>query len=379
LSRGFFELQRRLEVAVDRRSAVPLAVQIHDQLTWLIASRVLKSGDRLPSIRLFASELGIHHHTVRAVYRQLAGEGLIAVRAGSGATVLDFESLQLARPKVGGVVEAIAVLIAGYDPYYLPFLRGIDEIAQDMRALTIVGVTGDSPVRAQMQLDQLLARGCSGIIAASVGGFIDAQLQVQSASDPAPIVHCDQPDRRRNSIVFDGVSAAVQVAEHFASHGHTSIAFMAPSGDLPNMRVLLGGFERAVADGAIERVTPVAVDDFGVESATNAAVQLLREAKLPLAIATGGDATAIGVMIAARDLGLRVGRDVALISYGEIEAARHLAPPLSTVSTPAFEMGRRAAQELRSLMSGRPDFGVITLPTHLVVRESCGPHGSELN
>jgi DNA-binding LacI/PurR family transcriptional regulator len=48
------------------------------------------------------------------------------------------------------------------------------------------------------------------------------------------------------------------------------------------------------------------------------------------------------------------------------------APPLTTVRTPAEEVGRRAAQNLVKLVRRQPVDPLILLPTEIVIRRSCG-------
>lgn len=365
----------RLSVTADRSSALPIGVQLREQLTWLIASRVLTPGDRLPSIRELAAALGVHHHTVRGVYRQLAADGLLAVRQGSLAKVRDFSSLQLARPRASAVGETIGVLIAGFDPFYLPFLQGVERVATAMRALTVVCVTEDSPVKARIQIDQLVSRGVSGIIAASVGQLVRDELAPGLERSTIPIVYCDQPDLERDSINFDGASAGYEMAMHLALHGHRHITLLAPSLEMPNVAALHSGFQRALATGSVEKVTTHLTNGFTMTAGAQAAQALLIGGERPTAIATAADTLALGVLATTAQLGIGVPDDLALMSYGQIDVAALVNPALSTVAVPAEEMGRLAAERLRDRLSGGAARGRTTLSARLVVRQSCGRHG----
>jgi len=61
--------------------------QISAQLRGFIASGLLASGERLPSVRQLANDLGIAPGTVAKVYRALDTEGLLSTRIGSGTRV----------------------------------------------------------------------------------------------------------------------------------------------------------------------------------------------------------------------------------------------------------------------------------------------------
>ena len=76
-----------LPVTLDRASATPLAVQLAEQLRSAAGDGRLRSGDRLPSTRALATELGVSRTVTAAAYEQLHAEGWIAGRHGSGTYV----------------------------------------------------------------------------------------------------------------------------------------------------------------------------------------------------------------------------------------------------------------------------------------------------
>lgn len=77
------------KIRIDLSSPVPAYRQIVDGLRTLFVEGALGPGSRLPSVRRLAMELGVHFNTVGEAYRELAGEGWIDIRHGSGATVLE--------------------------------------------------------------------------------------------------------------------------------------------------------------------------------------------------------------------------------------------------------------------------------------------------
>lgn len=63
----------------------PIYEQIKEQLRKLIVSGVLKSDEKLPSIREIASSLAINPNTIQRAYRELESEGYIYTIAGKGS------------------------------------------------------------------------------------------------------------------------------------------------------------------------------------------------------------------------------------------------------------------------------------------------------
>ena len=76
-----------IRLALDRDLPVPLVVQLTGLIRYGIAGGDFRAGDRLPSVRGLADEVGVAPMTITAVYRDLKAAGLIEARAGSGTFV----------------------------------------------------------------------------------------------------------------------------------------------------------------------------------------------------------------------------------------------------------------------------------------------------
>jgi len=107
-----------------------------------------------------------------------------------------------------------------------------------------------------------------------------------------------------------------------------------------------------------------------------AASRLLGGSRRPTAIVACNDLMAMGTMRAAREQGLRVGRDLSVVGFDDIPLAEHAHPPLTTVRQPVYEIGRRVCRMLVRVLSGEPlevdEFQVLFEP-QLTIRDSTGP------
>jgi GntR family transcriptional regulator len=72
---------------IDRTSALPVYVQLAEQIRLLIHRGALAPGDPLPTVRALAVELGINANTVTRVYRDLQQQGLLRLERGVGTFV----------------------------------------------------------------------------------------------------------------------------------------------------------------------------------------------------------------------------------------------------------------------------------------------------
>lgn len=72
---------------IDLASNVPVYEQIANGLRAELVAGQFGPGDKLPTVRVLAIDLGVHHNTVAQAYRQLANEGWLELKRHRGATV----------------------------------------------------------------------------------------------------------------------------------------------------------------------------------------------------------------------------------------------------------------------------------------------------
>jgi GntR family transcriptional regulator len=92
----------------------PLYLQLMQQVRHAIETGVLADGELMPGIRTLAEELVISHNTVAKAYSELAREGLLELRHGSGAYVSAkrriqsrAEQVRIAQQRVRTLVQAL--------------------------------------------------------------------------------------------------------------------------------------------------------------------------------------------------------------------------------------------------------------------------------
>jgi GntR family transcriptional regulator len=87
-----------LALQLDFRSGLPIYVQIirHLERSCMGPQPRLKPGDRLPTVRGLAAQLGVNFNTVARAYRLLAAAGVLSTQQGRGTYIL--ERLRLGSP-----------------------------------------------------------------------------------------------------------------------------------------------------------------------------------------------------------------------------------------------------------------------------------------
>jgi DNA-binding LacI/PurR family transcriptional regulator len=114
--------------------------------------------------------------------------------------------------------------------------------------------------------------------------------------------------------------------------------------------------------------------DFKLDGGRRAARALVEGAgEMPTAVLAANDMMALGLMQEFRERGVEVPGDVSVVGFDDIAFAVLAAPPLTTVSLPREELGRRAVEALIASVEHSEHQGTdIHVATHLVTRASTG-------
>lgn len=362
---------------IDPEAALPLSAQLQQQIVWLMASGELQEGDRLPAIRDLAKHLGINMHTVRVAYQKLETDGLVVSRRGVGTSVATYDPRRLAQLAPDLPSFTIGVLIPGVNPFYVPFVQGVQAAARESRQLLFICHFYDDPPLARRYVNQLSAKGVDGVILASTR---TVTLEGKAGEGPEgsgmpPVVYVDEPDAPDYAVLLDSEGAGYRATTHLLEHGHSRIGFITGPLSWRNLRECHLGYQRALKSAGLDGDPSLVVEvpAFTIDGGCRAADKLLDQSSPPSAIFGAADILAIGAMQAIQARGMVVPDDVALVGYNDIELAALVHPPLTTVSAPAYEMGVRAMTMLRHLHSGLPvQPRRVVLDTELIIRSSCG-------
>jgi LacI family transcriptional regulator len=170
----------------------------------------------------------------------------------------------------------------------------------------------------------------------------------------------------------DHAAGMGSVIQHFNDLGHRRIAFVAGSPDFTFVHYQLEGFRQAISVYGLSADESLIVEaDLTQKGGYSAAQTLLSQGDPPSAIVASSDVMALGVMSAAQDQGLDVGRDIAVAGFDDIPLAETSHPTLTTVRQPAYPIGRRLGQMLVAAACGEPlsERHVLMEPS-LIIRQS---------
>lgn len=174
----------------------------------------------------------------------------------------------------------------------------------------------------------------------------------------------------------DNVGAARMAVEHLIALGHRRIGCItnAPP-ELYGSEALdrLRGYRSALQFHDLpfdEHLVRYSHHD--EQSGYEAMQSLLAVSGRPTAVFIASDEVALGALQATRSAGVSVPHELAIVSFDDLPAARHVTPPLTTIRVPVRELGAVLAQMLIGIIQTGNHPASKFLETELVVRESCG-------
>jgi DNA-binding LacI/PurR family transcriptional regulator len=264
---------------------------------------------------------------------------------------------------VGVVVPDIGI------GFYARAVKGAqDVLARAGYQVLVMNTEREAELEVQA-LRMLRAHRVDGILLATSGGFGDPPrvpiVFFDNLVDGAGVARVARANR-------DGVALVV---EHYAGHGHERIGYVGPPPLLTSGIERLDGFRAATAARGLSAESVAFADGvWSEESAREAVHGLLAAPDRPTALVAAGDTLALGAIQAARDAGLRVPDDLAVISFDDPFFADLLDPPLTALRRNEHELGRLAA----ALLLNAIETGATGPPTEvrvaeeLIVRRSCG-------
>jgi len=275
--------------------------------------------------------------------------------------------------------KTIAVILPEVaDSFFSQAINGIEAIAQDKGYHVLVCLTHERSQKEQAILHEMLGGRADGILISVSSETTDPACLLELQEKGVPVVFfdrtCDGIDTAK--VVTDDLQSAYKATGHLIRQGCRKIAFLAIAEGLSISHQRIEGYKQALADGGIKFYQE------NIVACTHDAAENLRLLKKimvrkdrPDGVIASVEKLAVPVYQVCRELGLNIPGDLKVIGFSNLVTAAFLYPALTTVTQPAFEMGRSAAGLLFKAL-GNKGFSlsqlVEVIPSELQVRESTG-------
>jgi GntR family transcriptional regulator of arabinose operon len=357
----------------------PKYQQLFERIEGSIRSGQYLPGQKLPSEAALEADFGASRITVVRALRELQQRGLVHRRAGSGTYVAETGSTSTS------LLFGLLIPNLGEAEIFAPICESITEFLQERKHAVLWGnMRPGAQTREKQSLelcDQYIDKRVAGVFFAPLEWTpIDDRINhtVVTALDRAgiPIVLLDRsfmPYRKRSHhdlVSIDHRQAGYMVTNHLLGLGCRRIAFVSLAHSAVTIEARVAGYQEALLRAGLP------VEESLVQQINSDNAQRIRELMgtfKPDAIACSNDRTASYVMRDLISLGYRIPDDVRVIGIDDLQYAKLLPVPLTTIHQPCHEIGIAAGAAMLQRLT-MPDLPPreILLECSIVVRDSCG-------
>jgi DNA-binding LacI/PurR family transcriptional regulator len=283
-------------------------------------------------------------------------------------------SLKTSRTRTLGII--VPDLTIGFFPQ---IIRGAESAARQ-RSYTLIAVNSDDEGERQRELLSLLrSQRVEGILLVIAAAPIPLSQLTRILDDDIPVVCLDRvPDRIAvDSVCVEDAEAAEMGVAHLISQGARRIAVVTGPLNLKNERRRLQGCNQALLkagicpDRSLIWSANLRPDDIAADCRGHLAIG--PASARPDAIFCTNGQSALGVLRAFRDCGIRTPEDIAFATFDELTVEDIFSPALTTVVQPAYEIGYRATEILLDRIEGiatQAESITVRLPATLRIRAS---------
>ena len=326
-----------------------------------------------------AREARVSLATVSAVMNQSAyvSPGL-KTRVTTAIRKLGYQPNLLARGLVTQQTRTIGMIVPNIaNPFWPEVVRGVEDAAHAADYTLLLASSDDDRAKEALYLRLFLAKRVDGLLLTKAAGPLDRATAALLRRTRTPVVQLMRSSAKLSgdTVLVDEQEGSYEGVSHLLRLGRRRIAMINGIEKVSTSARRLVGYREALADARIGFDSHlIAHGDFRVESGYAAGIQLLK--RKPDAFFIANYLMAVGFMRALRQYQLRCPEDIAVVTCDDHPWLDSFYPRLTTVNLPKYELGnaggRMLLERLDPAGTAPKRARVITLPTELCLRDSCG-------
>jgi LacI family transcriptional regulator len=338
-----------------------------------------KTAVKTPDIRTVAALAKVSIATVsRTINGSPAVSDRLTKRVWQAIEQLNYFPNTHARTLVSGRSRLFGIIVENItNPFFPELIQSFEEIAVAHGYEILVSSSNSDPAVLTTCVRRMLERKVDGVAVMTFGEEEPVLDQLAHRNVPIVLAEFRLEDPQSSTILPDysiGIRAAVS---HLAELGHSKIAFLAGPHKLHSAITRENDFRTAMHDAglAVEKKWIIECDHT-LKGGVAGFGQLQALAERPTAVLCSNDMTAIGVLRAVYNGGMRVPQDLSVIGLDDIDFAEFTLPPLTTIRLDRTELARAAFEALRQQVEKDGDPAIqreFLVSTSLVVRGSTAP------
>ena len=273
--------------------------------------------------------------------------------------------------------KTIAVVIPEIaNNFFSLAINGAESYAQKKGFHVLIYQTHDD-LQQEISISQHLQNGrVDGILISLSSQTADTTHLKDLKNKGIPLVFFDRVAENINApkITTNDYESGFKATEHLIENGCKKIAFLSISNNLSIVNKRMNGYLDASKKHGIAADDKLIINcDTDKEANTILIKKLLQRPDRPDAILACVEELAVSGYVICQELKLNIPRDIKIISFSNLQTADILNPSLTTITQPAYEIGREAASVLFQLIENKEmlqRFDDVVLNSELIVRNS---------
>lgn len=335
------------------------------------------------NLKQLAGQLGLSSSTVsRAMRDSYEISTATRERVKTVARQLNYQPNPYAGSLRSNVTKTIGVILPQLDnPFFSLAINGIEEVAQQNGYHVLIYLTHDSGEQEKAVTNYLTSGRVDGILLALASGTRSVEHLEKLQRRGLPIVQFDRVCERLGTatVTTDDYASGYKATEHLIHAGCRTIAHLHTSEGLSIGSKRRQGYRDALHDHRLPADAGLVLNGSGSPGANRRRiVRLLAQRPGIDGIFASVEHLALSSYHACQHLGRTIPDDLKIIGFSNMETASLLAPSLSTITQPAYEMGKEAARILfQSITKHKPVLPAhsLELKSELIPRASTAPSG----
>lgn len=249
--------------------------------------------------------------------------------------------------------KTIAVVLPEVDDNYFSLaIKGIQAIAEEKGYHLLMYLSHEKLSIEKSIIDACTSGRVDGVLISISKESNTASHLNQLIAEQIPVVFFDRAmdDFEAPRVITNDFESGYYAANLLLEKACKKPVFLSVSSSLPICNLRAEGFLKALSDSGFKgKVNDQLIYCDGTDAENYAQVKkLLKSKKRPDAIVGSVERLAIHAYFACQELGLTIPKDLKVVAFSSLEIAPILNPSLSTITQPAFETGKKAAEILFS-------------------------------
>jgi LacI family transcriptional regulator/LacI family repressor for deo operon, udp, cdd, tsx, nupC, and nupG len=260
------------------------------------------------------------------------------------------------------------------NPFYVDVVRGVEEYSYQNGFAVMIGNFGQDEKKQQMYLEILQSENVDGFILAPALERDDKVRELVDNRFPLVCIDRELHNSVSDVVKVDNTKGAFMAIDHLLGLGHRKIAVISGNLTIQTYIDRLQGYKMALEKHKVQ-YNPALIfakgSDFlsGVEL-TNQILEMDID-KRPTAIFTANNLITLGSLETVHKKNIKIPEDISIVGFDDMYWSSSLNPPLTAVSQPGFEIGKKAADMLnKRIMNPEKPMESIELKTKLIIRKS---------